>query len=129
MYCIHAEPKIMRIGSFWRKYPFLWSKEDFSQTVPSNTIYRVTHNFLTPSVFWRYKELRSYWFSTQVESHCGYSICRLLWDKLKISKHCQCWILRTSKVNGCMKIMGHPVYEFEFLWLLLGNANLSKEII
>ena len=39
--------------------------------------------FLHPQCFRRYKELRSYWFSIQVKSHCGYFICRLLWDNLE----------------------------------------------
>ena len=82
--------------------------------------YRVTNNFLTPSVLWRYKELRSYWFSTQVESHCGYSIGGLLWDNLKTLKHYQCWILWTLKVPECKKIIGHPVS----LALVLGSLRI-----
>ena len=71
--------------------------------------YRVTHSFLTPSFFRQYKELTSYWFSIQVKSHCGYSICRQLWDNLKTLKYCQCWILWTLKATGCKEIMDHPV--------------------
>ena len=62
---------------------------------------------------------------TQVESHCSYSICRLLWDNLKTLKHCQCLILWTSKVPGYKKIMGHLVCRDEKLLSVLEIIGLS----